>query len=96
MLAGLTITALAADKDLTLTGEAQCGKCILKKTPTCQMVIQVNEQGKKHNYYVVANDVSKAFKEDFCAAPKKVTAIGSLRMVSGKRELTLSKISLDK
>ena len=96
MLADLTISAMAADKNVTLTGEAQCAKCILKKSQTCQMVIQVTENGKKHNYWVVANDVSKGFKEDVCAAAKKVTATGSTKMLKGKRELTLRKIEIAK
>jgi hypothetical protein len=96
MLAGLWTSAFAAGKEVTLTGDAVCAKCILKKSQTCQLVIQVNENGKKHNFWVTPNEVSKGFKEDVCAAAKKVVVTGSTNMLQGKRQLTLSKISLAK
>jgi hypothetical protein len=33
--------ALAADKELTVTGEGKCAKCALKKADSCQNVVEV-------------------------------------------------------
>lgn len=103
-IAGLLLAALAtptiaaeAGKEKTITGEAKCAKCALKETDKCQTVIQVeNKKGKKINYYLTANDVSKAFHENVCKDTKKVTATGTVKKVDGKIELTASKIELVK
>ena len=101
-IAGLLLLALAtptfgADqpKEKTITGEAKCGKCMLKETDKCQTVIQVeNKNGKTVNYYLTANAVSKAFHENVCKEAKKVTATGTVKKVDGKNEFTVSKIDL--
>ena len=101
-IAGLLLLALAtptfgADqpKEKTITGEAKCGKCMLKETDKCQTFIQVeNKNGKTVNYYLTANDVSKAFHENVCKEAKKVTATGTVKKVDGKNEFTVSKIDL--
>ena len=95
-LAAMTFNTVAKDKEVTISGEAKCAKCMLKETKECQAVIQVEKKGKITNYYVVDNDVSKAFHEDICHAAKKVTAKGTLAKVDGKQELTLTKIELAK
>jgi hypothetical protein len=101
-IAGLLLLAIAtptfaADqpKEKTITGEAKCGKCMLKETDKCQTVIQVeNKNGKTVNYYLTANDTSKAFHENVCKEAKKVTATGTVKKVDGKNEFTVSKIDL--
>ena len=103
-IAGLLLLALAtptfaADqpKEKTITGEAKCGKCLLKETDKCQTVIQVeNTKGKTVNYYLADNDVAKAFHENVCKEAKKVTATGTVKKVDGKNEFTASKIELAK
>ena len=95
LFAANTNNALAKDKEVTLSGEAKCAKCILKEAGAkeCQTVIEVEKKkGKIQSYYVVNNDVSKAFHEDVCQAAKKVTATGTVAKVGGKQELTLTKI----
>ena len=54
----LAIPALAEDKDkeITITGDAKCGKCALKETDKCQNVIEVEKDGKKTTYYLSKND----------------------------------------
>ncbi len=100
MLAATTTSVLAKDKtkEVTITGEAKCAKCMLKESGAkeCQTVIQVENKHKTLNYYVVENDVSKAFHEDVCHAAKKVTATGTVAKVDGKQELTLTKIAAAK
>ena len=92
MLATTTVTSLAGDKEATISGEAKCAKCILKEGKECQTVIQTEKDGKTETYYVVNNDVSKAFHDDVCTSAKKVTATGTIAKVDGKQQLTLSKI----
>ena len=103
-IAGLLVLAVAtpafaADKpkEKTITGEAKCAKCMLKETAKCQTVIQAEgKDGKTVNYYLTANDVSKAFHENVCTEAKKVTATGTVKKVDGKNEFTVSKIELVK
>lgn len=102
-LAGLLLLALAtpsfADeqgKEVTITGEGKCAKCILKETKECQNAIETTEHGKKVTYYLADNDASKNFHEDLCKEAKKVTATGTVKEVDGKKELTVSKIELAK
>jgi predicted small secreted protein len=83
-------TALA--KDVTLTGEAKCAKCMLKEGDHCQTVIQVEKKGKTVTYYLADNAIAKGFHEDVCHEAKKVKAEGSVKTVDGKKTLTLTKI----
>ncbi|MGD0259545.1 MAG: DUF6370 family protein [Verrucomicrobiota bacterium] len=97
LLLAIATPTLAADKEKTITGEAKCAKCLLKQGDKCQTVIQVeNKNGKTVNYYLVENDVSKAFHENVCKEAKKVTATGTVKKVEGKNEFTASKIELAK
>ena len=103
-LAGLLLLALATPafaedkeakgKEVTISGESKCAKCILKEGDKCQNTIQTTEHGKKVTYYLADNDVSKNFHEDLCKEAKKVTATGTVTEVDGKKELTASKIEL--
>jgi hypothetical protein len=89
-----TTSALASDKEVTLKGEAKCGKCMLNEGTACNTVIQTKKGGKTVSYYVVDNDVSKAFHEDICHGAKKVVAQGTVSEVDGKQKMTLTKIEL--
>jgi len=97
-LAGLlALPALAADKEVTITGEGMCAKCALHETDTCQNVIQTQEDGKTVTYYLAQNDVSKAFHHDnLCKKTEKVTATGTVSEEGGKKILTVSKIEAAK
>jgi hypothetical protein len=105
-VAGLMLLAIATPsfaaasgkgKERTITGEAKCGKCALKEGEKCQTVIQTeNKKGKQITFYVMDNDVSKAFHENVCKDTKKVTATGTVKNVGGKNEFTASKIELVK
>ena len=88
------MNALAADKEVTVKGEAKCGMCMLSEGSACNTVIQTEKGGKTVSYYVVDNDVSKAFHEDICHGAKKVVAKGTVSEVDGKQKLTLKKIEL--
>ena len=84
------------DKEVTLTGEAKCAKCLLKETDKCQTALQVEKKGKTLTYYLADNDVAKAFHEDVCKESKKVTVTGKLKKVNGKRGIAATKIALAK
>ena len=99
VLAALTVPAFAAEhgKEKTITGEAKCAKCALKEGSKCQTVIQTERKdGKKVTYYLVNNDVAKAFHDNICSAPKKATATGTVKKVDGKEEIEVTKIDLAK
>ena len=95
LLAVSTQKINAADsKEVTLSGNAVCSKCVLKETKECQNVLQVAENGKTTNYYLTQNDVSKKFHDDICGtAGEKVTVTGTVsKGKDGKETLTASKI----
>jgi hypothetical protein len=92
----LAVPAFAADKEVTITGEAECAKCVLHETEKCQNTIQTEENGKKVRYYLAQNDTSKDFHENICKKPEKVTATGVVSEKDGKKILTVSKIEAAK
>lgn len=79
-------------KEVTLSGEAKCAKCALDETESCQNAIEVSENGQKVVYYLVQNDVSKAFHKNVCMSSAQVVATGTVETKDGKRILTASKI----
>jgi hypothetical protein len=92
----LATTAVAASKEVTITGEGMCAKCALHETDKCQTVIQTQEDGKTVTYYLAQNKVSKEFHENVCKESHKVTATGTVKEKDGKKVLTASKIELVK
>ncbi len=85
--------AFAKGKEVTLTGEAKCAKCMLHQGDKCQTVIETTaKNGKKLDYYVLDNSVSKAFHTDVCHAAMKVTATGTVKKDGKKKGLLLTKI----
>jgi cytochrome c oxidase assembly protein Cox11 len=99
-IAGLVATpAFAAEKaakEVTITGEGKCAKCMLHETAACQNAIEVQKGKKKQVYYLTQNDVSKSFHENLCSKAQMVTATGTVKKVDGKLELTVTKIELAK
>ena len=96
-LAGLlAMPALAADKEVTITGEGKCAKCALHETDKCQTAIQTEVNGKTVTYYLAQNDTSKDFHENICKKSEKVTATGVVSEKDGKKILTVSKIEAAK
>jgi RecG-like helicase len=95
LLGGVSL-ARAADESKTITGEGKCAKCALKEKDSCQNVVQVKDGDKTVTYYLVHNDVSKAFHENICKKTEKVTATGTVKKVDGKLELTPTRIEVAK
>jgi hypothetical protein len=96
LLAAATSHLLAADaagKEVTITGNAVCGKCALHESDKCQTVIQAQQDGKDVSYYLTQNDASKAFHKNICGGNgEKVTATGTVTEKDGKEMLTVSRI----
>ena len=92
----LSTTAYAADKEKTVTGEGQCGKCSLKKTEKCQNVIVAKESGKEVVYYLKGEESDKFHKGNLCSGKHETKAKGTLKEVDGKLELTVTEIALVK
>jgi predicted peroxiredoxin len=95
LLASALVTAsvaLAADKEVTLTGMGQCAKCALGKSDTCQNTVTVKSNGKEELYFLAQNAVSKGFHENICTDSKQIRVTGTVKEVDGKKEITASKI----
>jgi hypothetical protein len=92
--AGAAMTALADDsKETTITGNMVCGKCTLHETEKCQNVVQVTQDGKTVNYYLIQNDTSKDAHSAVCHGDtEKVTVTGTVTEKDGKEVLTPTKI----
>lgn len=91
----LSVPAFAADKEVTISGEAKCGKCALHQADKCQNVIETTtKSGKKVTYWLAQNETSKNFHENVCKGPKQVTATGTVKNEDGKKVLTVSKLEL--
>jgi hypothetical protein len=83
-----------SDDEVKVSGEAKCAKCALKEGDKCQTVIESEKDGKKVSYYVADNSVAKEFHKNVCKEAKKVNAVGTVKEVDGKQQLTASKIEL--
>jgi len=97
----LAMRGFAADEKMmpmeqTITGVGMCNKCVNHVGTECQTIIQVQEGNKTVTYYLVNNDVSKAFHKNVCKSKEKVTAMGTVQELDGKMMLTASKLELVK
>jgi hypothetical protein len=97
LLAGLAVTtlttsALAADKEVTVTGDACCAKCALHTSDKCQTVVKATVDGKETSYYLTGKEAN-AFHEKVCTGPgEKVTVTGTVTEKDGKAMLAAVKI----
>ena len=79
----LTTTAFAADKEVTVTGDASCAKCALHQADKCQTVVKATVTGKE----------AKAFHGKICSgSTEKVTVTGTVSEKDGKQTLNATKI----
>jgi hypothetical protein len=98
-VAAMFLAAVAARSfaaEVTVTGDAACGKCVLKETKECQIVLKAKEGEKTVTYYFVDNDVSKKFHDSVSKEAKKATATGTVKEEDGKKLLTATKIEVVK
>ena len=95
-LAGGFLTVRAADaKEVTVTGTGACAKCELKKSDSCQNVVQVKD-GDKTTTYFLTGDVSKAFHKNLCSSTMKVTVTGKATQDGDKNMIAVTKIEAAK
>jgi hypothetical protein len=88
-----SLSAQDAGKVITITGSMVCAKCTLHETTSCQNVVQVTQDGKTVNYYLVQNDTSKAAHGAICGGDsEKVTVTGTIEEKDGKELVTPTKI----
>ena len=87
-------TAMLAEQ--TITGWGMCNKCVNHVGTDCQTIIQSKEDGQTVTYYLVNNDVSKAFHKNVCTTKEQVKATGTVQEVDGKKLLTASHLELVK
>lgn len=92
----LTANARAEHHEKTIKGEALCAKCELKEADKCQTAIRVKEGDETVIYHAKDNKVASDFHKKICTEPVKVVATGAVKEVDGKKQITLSKIELDK
>jgi hypothetical protein len=89
----VAVAPLAAVAESTLSGTIVCAQCKLQKPDAheCQDVLLVDEGGKKVEYYVVKNDVSKASGEA-CTLEIPATVTGEVSEKDGRKWIAPSKI----
>jgi hypothetical protein len=87
---GFTAGSLAA-KEITVTGEGKCAKCSLKKSDTCQNVVEVKDGDKTTTYYLTG-DVSKGFHKNLCTTTAKVKVTGNASEKDGKQMIEVTAI----
>ena len=87
-----------AAKEVKLTGTLVCGKCGLKEAKTCTNVLQVKEDGKTVNYWLVDKGNGEEYHEGVCGDGKveKVTVIGTVGEKDGKKTVKPTKVELPK
>jgi len=93
----LVAAVQAADKEVTVKGTITCAKCDLKLDgyTKCATLIQVEEDGKKVNYFFDAAGDKKEHK-NVCQASKKGTVTGTVAEKDGKKTITVTKCVYDK
>lgn len=90
-----SVSAFAADKEVTLSGEGKCAKCALKKSDSCQNVLEVKNKDATKLYYLTG-DVSKAFHGEICSKTKDVKVVGVSSEKDGKNYIAVTKIEVVK
>jgi hypothetical protein len=86
--------AAAGGKIITLKGRGMCAKCCLKEGDTCQNVVQVTRKGKKTNYYLADNKVSKDFHSNICKKIKPIEVSGVCKKEGDKLVVTAEAVKL--
>ncbi len=97
-LAAVGTSAVAAEKEVTLTGTMVCGKCGLGETKSCTNVLQVKDGDNTVNYYLTDKGTGEAYHEDVCGGGKKegVTVVGTVSEKDGKRWVKATKVEAKK
>jgi hypothetical protein len=83
----------AVAEEVTMKGNIVCAKCTLKVQglKDCQNVLMVKQEQQEVQYWLVNNDVTKAYGE-VCTAVKPVTVTGTVENKDGKNWIAPTKI----
>lgn len=95
------LTAFAAEKapskedsakEESFTGWAQCAKCALGLTNSCQNALVVTKDGKEETFFLTQNAVSQDFHSNVCSGQVEVKVTGVAKGPVGEREIVAAKI----
>jgi hypothetical protein len=97
LAAALVTVAQAEDREVTVKGDLQCGKCSAKVSRGCETILTVKEGDKTVTYFLAKNELRKPYDAKTCGGEKiPATVTGTVAEKDGKKELTAKKISEDK
>jgi hypothetical protein len=85
----------AAGKEVTLSGDMMCAKCVLHESKKCQNVLKVTEGVTETKYYLADNAMAKDHHEEVCGKTAKATVTGKVSDKGGKKVLTASSIKYE-
>jgi hypothetical protein len=95
LVIGLSATAAAADKEVTLTGKIMCAKCELglKGVSKCQTVMKVKEGDKDVLYFFKDKGAREEYHEMVCGGGQKDgTVTGVVTEKDGKKWIAPKKV----
>ncbi len=91
----MSLSLLAADKEVKLEGKGQCAKCSLGVADKCQNVLVLKKDGKDVTYYLDGAK-SKAFHKNLCQGVHTTKVEGKLSEKDGKSIIDVTAIELVK
>jgi len=94
----LSLATVAFGEDVTIEGDAKCGKCSLKKSEECHTVIVTKDKdGKELVYWVKEGEKGKALDTDICTTSRAVTVKGDAgQKTDGTKTLKITSFELKK
>ena len=92
----MALTPFAVAADQKIEGEAQCGKCSLKKSEECHTVVVTKKGGTETVYWVEKGDKDKDLHTEICTTAKPVPGEGTVSEKDGKKLLKIAKYELKK
>jgi hypothetical protein len=96
LLAGLALAALpgVAQAGEKIEGQAQCGKCALKKSDSCHAVVVVKKDGAETVYWAEKDDKGKELHAEICTSVKPAVVEGTVSEKDGKKMVKITKFEL--
>ena len=96
----LCLASAAFGEDVTIVGDAKCGKCALGKSEKCHTVIVTKDKdGKELVYWVKDGDENrdKTLHADICKESKAITVTGDAgQKTDGTKTIKITKFEFKK
>ena len=96
----LSLATAAFGEDVTIVGDAKCGKCALGKSETCHTVIVTKDKdGNELVYWITEGDQNqdKALHAKICKESKAVTVVGDAgQKTDGTKTIKITKFEFKK